>query len=48
MFLHHVNDIEHNIKQNIYWYGGNLSYTHDTAYKNSMNDNVLINNINNL
>ena len=32
MFLHHFNNIEHNIKQNIYWHGGNLSYTSMVLY----------------
>ena len=44
MFLHHVNNIE--LKNNIY--AASLFYLHDTVYKNSKNDNVLINNINNL
>ena len=49
MFLHHFNDIEmeHNLKQNIYT-GRSLLYLRDTEYKNSKNENVLINNKNNL
>ena len=46
MFLHRVNNIEHNIKQNIYT-GVKLiflKYLHDAVYKSSKNDNVLINN----
>ena len=50
MFLHLVNNIEHNIKQNIYTEMGLISLMppcHGTVYKNSKNKNVLINNINN-
>ena len=48
MFLHLVNNIEHNIKQNIYTgMGGNLSCASMILCKNIKNENVLINNINN-
>ena len=48
MFLHHVNNIEHNLKPNIYT-GMEVIffYLHDTVCKNSENKNVLINNISN-
>ena len=44
MFLHHVNNVDRNIKQNIY-IGMEVQ---DTVYKSSKNENVLINNTNNL
>ena len=44
MFLHHVNNVDRNIKQNIY-IGIEVQ---DTVYKSSKNENVLINNTNNL
>ena len=34
MFLHHVNNIEHNKYQNIYT-GKEVIYLYDTVYKNS-------------
>ena len=34
IFLHRVNNIEHNIKQNIYAGMEVIFYLHDTAYKN--------------
>ena len=49
MFPHHVNNIEHNIKQIIYTGMELISFiAPDTVYKNSKNENVLINNINKL
>ena len=46
MFLHQINNIEDNIKQNIYT-GMDIIFL-TPVYKNSNNENVLINNINNL
>ena len=49
MVLHHVNNIDHNLKQNIYTDMEVISLNlHYTEYKNSKNEDVLINNINNL
>ena len=43
MFLHHVNNIEHNIKQNIYTGLEVISLIPPcVVYKNSKNENVLI------
>ena len=51
MFLSQVNNIEYN-KENIYTgmevISLTLLYLHDIAYKNSKNENVLINNISHL
>ena len=32
MFLHHVNNIEHNIKKYLYWHGSNPSYNSMILY----------------
>ena len=32
MFLHHVNNIEHNIKKYLYWHASNPSYTSMILY----------------
>ena len=32
MFLHHVNNIEHNTKKYLYWHGSNPSYTSMILY----------------
>ena len=48
MFLHHVDNVEYNLKQNIYIHTESLLYLHDTEYKNNKNESVMKNNINNL
>ena len=51
MFLHRVNNIEHKIKQNICTDMEVISLmplSHYTVHKNSKNENVRINNIDNL
>ena len=49
MFLHCDTNVEYNIKQNIYTGMEVISLLclHDTQYKNSKNENVLMNNIDN-
>ena len=49
MFLHRVYNIEHNLKQKVSTGMEVISFLHPRyCYKNSENENVLINNINNL